>query len=166
VTSDARRRFIVSQQVLPGVINALINGVIAWAMHRGASAIGLWDRGAYATDLLATGFLLPAITFLIIRPLLRRQAAAGKGPALAGVPVPRLARLIPSTLLGGSAIAGLLGTAVGAVLVLAMHALGAPAMTGTGYAVFKGAYGGLLSIALQPAMVFAALGAGSLRAAT
>jgi hypothetical protein len=38
-----------------------------------------------------------------------------------------------------------------------MHALGAPSMPGTGYAVFKAAYAGLLTVLLQPAMVFGIL---------
>ncbi|WP_050460994.1 hypothetical protein [Herbaspirillum autotrophicum] len=64
--ASTRGKFFLTQQLLPG----LINGAIAWAIHAGDSVIGLWDRGAYANDLLATGFLLPAITWFILRPLL------------------------------------------------------------------------------------------------
>lgn len=159
MAASVRSRFIVAQQLTTGLINGLINGGIAWALHRGDTAIGLWDRGAYAHDLLATGFLLPTITWLILRPLLRRQARAGKAPRLDGLPTPWLARWMMPSLWGGALAIGLIGMGLlGGSAVLAMQLVGAPEFSGDGYAVFKGAYGALLAAALQPAMVFAALG--------
>lgn len=165
--ASLRSKFFVAQQLLPGLINGLLNGGIAWALHRGDTAIGLWDRGAYAYDLLATGFLLPAITWLILRPLLHRQAVAGKAPRLAGLPAPWLARWMPPSPWGGALAIGLIGMGLlGGSAVLAMQLLGAPAFSGNGYAVFKGLYGALVAATLQPAMVFAALGQrGAARAA-
>ena len=156
--TSARQQFIVSQQVVPALINGLINGAIAWAMHRHTLELGLWDRGAYAIDLLATGFLLPAISWLIILPLLQRQAAAGKAPMLAGVPRPRLLHWMPSTRWGGTAMIGLMGMLlVGGGVVLALQLAGSPDFSGSGYAVFKTAFGALVTVVLQPVMVFAAL---------
>lgn len=157
MTSSARRHFVATQQVVPALINALINGAIAWAMHRGTSALALWGDGGYAVDLLATGFLLPAITWLILHPLLRRQARAGKGPELHAVATPRLAAAIPGTLWRGAVVCGLLGSGLGLVAVMLLHAAGTPAPDGAAYAVGKGLYGAALAVILQPAMVFAAL---------
>lgn len=155
---SARNKFFVTQQLLPGLINGLINGGIAWALHRGETAIGLWDRGAYATDLLATGFLLPAITWFILRPLLRKQAVADRAPLFDGLATPWLTRWMGSSLWGGSLSIGLIGLVLlGGSTVLAMQAMGAPGFSGNGYAVFKGAYGTLVTVILQPVMVFAAL---------
>ncbi len=154
----AHRRFFMTQQLLPGLINGLLNGGIAWAAHRGESAIGLWDRGAYASDLLATGLLLPGISWFILRPLLRRQAQVGKAPVLDGLAAPWLARWMSPSLWGGGLAIGLMGFALlGGGSVLAMQALGAPEFDGNGYAWFKGAYGALVTVILQPVMVFAAL---------
>lgn len=155
---SAQQKFFMTQQLLPGLINGLLNGGIAWAQHSDATALGLWDRGAYATDLLATGFLLPALSWFILRPLLRRQAAAGKAPLLEGLATPQLARWMSPSLWGGSLSIGLMGMGLlGGGMVLALHLLGSPSFVGVDYALFKGAYGALLTIVLQPVMVFAAL---------
>lgn len=151
--------FFLKQQLIPGLINGLINGWIAWAMNKGASAIGLWERGAYAVDLIATGFLMPALTWFILRPLLRHQRASGKAPALDGVTLPLFARRMSPSLWGGALIIGLLGAGLlGGSTLLIMQALGAPEFSGQSYAVFKGVYAALLTATLQPTMVFAALG--------
>jgi hypothetical protein len=156
--TSTRQQFIITQQMLPGLINGLLNGGIAWAQHRDAATLGLWDQGAYATDLLATGFLLPAISWLIVRPLLRRQATTGKAPVLSGLSRPWLLRWMRPSLWGGTAAIGLMGLGLlGGGMVLALQLLGSPAFAGTDYAVFKGAYGALLTLVLQPVMVFAAL---------
>lgn len=158
MNASIRSKFFVTQQLVPAVINGLINGVIAWATHRGASVIGLWDQGAYANDLLATGFLLPAITWFILRPLLHRQAALGNAFPLEGLSPPWLGRWMPSSLWGGALAIGLIGLVLpGGCAVLLMQILGAPAFSGTAYALFKGLYGAVVTLALQPVMVFAAL---------
>ena len=105
--TSTRQKFIMTQQLLPGLINGLLNGGIAWAQHRETAALGLWDQGAYATDLLATGFLLPALSWLIVRPLLRHQAANGKAPELSGLARPWLTRWMRPSLWGGTAAIGL-----------------------------------------------------------
>jgi hypothetical protein len=153
-----KRNFLLSQQLVPALINGLLNGGIAWAMHHEAERIGLWERGAYAYDLLATGLLLPFISWLILRPLLLHQAKKGKAPKLQGVSTPRLQRWMPGTLWGGALCIGLIGMLLlGGVSVLAMALAGAPDFSGKDYAVIKGFYAALLSAVLQPAMVFAAL---------
>lgn len=162
MAASPHRQFVVSQQVAPAIINALINGGIAWAMHRGKDAVALWGPGGYWTDLLATGILLPGLTWMILHPLTRWQARQGKAPSTAGVPAPRLEQWLPCGLWGGAVVMGLLGGAIGLLAVGVMHVLGAPSMTGGTYTVFKGLYGGMFPVLLQPAMVFAILrGAGS-----
>ena len=153
-----RKKFFVTQQLLPGVTNGLINGGIAWGVHRGDSLLGLWEQGGYAGDLLATGFFIPSLTWFILQPLLRRQANAGRAPVLAGLPTPWLARWMTSSFWAGGLSAGLIGMGLlGGGVVLALQGLGAPEFSGNGYAVFKGMYGALVAAILQPAMVFAIL---------
>jgi len=157
MTASTRSRFIVSQQLIPFVINAVLNGWIAWAMHHDNPAVPLLGNDGYASDLVATGVLLPGITWLILRPLLLKQAATGKGPATDGVPQPWGSRLLPSTLWRGAAVIGLIGGMIGLVVAGILLGLGAPAMPGETYAIFKGVYGGLFPVLLQPTMVFAIL---------
>lgn len=150
--------FMVSQQVVPALINAGLNGWIAWAMHREATALGLWGDNGYAFDLLATGFLLPAITWWILRPLLQKQQASGKAPVLEGVRRPALLGWMRPSFWGGSVAVGVMGMVlVGGLTVLLMQLLGAPVFDGPDYAVFKGVFAAVLVVVLQPVMVFAAL---------
>lgn len=158
MASNARLAFMASQQITPAVINALLNGGIAWAMHRHSTSLGLWSSGGYGLDLIATGLLLPGITWLILHPLLCQQARNGRAPSLAGLPMPALVRWLPGSLWGGALAAGALGTVIGLLMAGVMQALGAPSFGGTSYALFKAAYGAVFPILLQPAMVFAILG--------
>lgn len=156
--ANPHRHFIVNQQLVPSLINGLINGAIAWAIYHASAHVGLWDDGAYAHDLLATGLLLPAISWPILRSILSHQIATGKMPVLDGVPTPWLARFMPRTLWGGGAVIALAGLFFGAASVAAMQLSGAPAFDGNGYALLKSVYAAALTFALQPVMIFAALG--------
>jgi hypothetical protein len=81
--SDRHRSFlIIEESVFAGLINVVINGGFVWLLMRSEAAIPLWGDPCIGTDLLATGFLLPFITWLIVSPLVRRQVKAGKLPAL------------------------------------------------------------------------------------
>ena len=157
MTASARNRFIVTQQLVPFAINAVLNGWIAWALHKHDSALPLWGKDGYAMDLVMTGILLPGITWLIMWPLLLRQAAAGKAPVTDGVPTPWGIKLMPSTLWSGAAVIGLIGGVIGLLVTVIVQGFGAPALPGSTYALFKGVYGGLFPVLLQPAMVFAIL---------
>ncbi len=151
-------QFFISQQLTPGLINGLINGLIAWSMHRHTAALGLWTQGAYATDLIATGFLLPAISWLILRPLIGRQFKQGTAPQLETLPPPKLMKFMPTGLWTGTLVIGLMGMIlVGGVSVVLLQLLGSPDIAGSDYAWFKGLFGMLLTLVLQPTMVFAAM---------
>jgi len=157
MTMSARSHFAVTQQLVPFVINAALNGWIAWAMHHEEAALPLWGAHGYAMDLVATGVLLPGITWLILWPLLRKQAAAGKAPALDGVPQPWCSGRLPGSPWGGAATIGVIGGVVGLAVAVLLHLLGAPDIPGPAYAVCKGLYGGLLPVLLQPSMAYAIL---------
>ena len=151
-------QFFISQQLTPGLINGLINGLIAWSMHRHTAALGLWTQGAYATDLIATGFLLPAISWLILRPLIGRQFKQGTAPQLETLPPPKLMKFMPTGFWTGTLVIGLMGMIlVGGVSVVLLQLLGSPDIVGSDYAWFKGLFGMLLTLVLQPTMVFVAM---------
>jgi hypothetical protein len=152
--TDARN--LLTLRVLPGAINGLINGALAWMVHGNATSIGLWTEGAYAIDLMVTGFLLPSISWLIVRPVMRKQASAGYGPDIAALPTLWLRHCMPTSLWGGALAIGAVGTLLGTVMVLVMQALGGPSFSGTTYVAFKSGYSALLAVILQPTLVFAA----------
>lgn len=151
-------QFFFGQLLAPCLVNAGINGGLAWAQHAQAPAVGLWTQGSYAVDLLATGFLLPAISWLILRPLLRRQQAQGKAPNLDGLRPPRLLPWMPKAAGTGALAVGLYGMLlVGGGATVMATLLGEPSFSGQAYALVKAGYAAVLTLAMQPLMVFAAL---------
>jgi hypothetical protein len=80
--TPAQRRFLLLDNgVGPFIANLLINGVIAWLLFRNATHVPLWGQSSIAGDTIATSFLLPAITCLIVTPLARGRVRSGRLPA-------------------------------------------------------------------------------------
>jgi hypothetical protein len=89
--SARHRRFLLFDQgVVPGVVNFLIVGGIAWAMFGSQSELPMFGTTSVASELLATGYLLPLITCLINGPIVRSQVKSGKLPPLGEEQMPRL----------------------------------------------------------------------------
>jgi len=82
LSSHHRRFLMLEQGVVPTVFNLVINGAIAWAIFRSSASVPLWGESSAGIDLIATAFLLPFITCLIVSTLVVRQVRAGKVPAL------------------------------------------------------------------------------------
>ena len=65
---------------------------------------------------------------------------------------------MPRGLWTGTLVIGLMGmTLVGGVCVVLLQLLGSPDIVGSDYAWFKGLFGLLLTLILQPTMVYAAI---------
>ena len=108
----------------------VINGAIGWAMFRGVATIPLWGASSIGGDTLGTSFFLPAITCLIVTPLVRGQVRKGAAPAFArrarrlAAPVPARARRCARSRSGSSAspLAG--GAAVALLAALGVERFG------------------------------------------
>jgi hypothetical protein len=71
----AHRRYVVLEQGVGAVsVNFLLNVAIAWAAFRGMSSIPIWGAQSIAGDTIATAFVLPFLTCLIVTPLAHRRA--------------------------------------------------------------------------------------------
>lgn len=71
--SDAHRSYLIREQVItPALINCALNGIIAWLIFHARPTIPIWGEGGLVMDTVVTLFLLPAITCLIVTPLVRR----------------------------------------------------------------------------------------------
>ncbi len=82
--SDRHRHFLrIDQGLIPALINVVLNGVIAWAILRAHAEVPLWGDPSVGVDLLATGFLLPLLTCLIVSRIVVGQVRSGKLPPLA-----------------------------------------------------------------------------------
>jgi hypothetical protein len=67
LTPAAQRRFVLLDNGVGAfVVNLMINGVIAWLLFCKATRVPMWGQSSIAGDTIATAFLLPAITCLIV----------------------------------------------------------------------------------------------------
>jgi hypothetical protein len=156
--SAEQQRFLwIGQGLVPFVINVVLNAGIAWAMFRGAAVVPLWGASSIGGDTLATSFLLPAITCLIVTPLVRAQVRKGEAPAftgaLAGWLAPFRRSLAPRAVAFGLACVPVAGGITVAVLV----ALGVESLGFASFVGFKAAFAGLLAACITPAIALVAL---------
>jgi hypothetical protein len=157
LSAEQRRFLLISQSLVPFVINVVLNGAIGWAMVRGAESVPLWGESSIGADTLGTSFFLPAITCLIVTPLVRGQVKKGKAPAYVGALAGWLQHL--QRPLGVRAVA--LGLACimlsGGLAVALLTAFGVEEL---GFAPFRGGkalYAGVLAAAVTPIIGLLAL---------
>ena len=156
--STEHRRFLwIGQSLVPFAINLVLNGGIGWAMFRGAEAIPLWGASSIGGDALGTSFLLPAITCLIVTPLVRSQVRKGAVPAFRGTlagwlrPFQRPLGLRACALgLACVALAG--GLAIALLCALGVETLGFAPFLG-----WKALYAGVLAALVTPVIALLAL---------
>ena len=156
--SAEQRRFLwTSQALVPFVINVVLNGAIGWAMFRGVETIPLWGASSIGGDTLGTSFFLPAITCLIVTPLVRGQVRKGAAPAFRGALAGWLQRFqrplgLRACALGAVCVplAGGLGLAL--LAVLGVETLGFAPFLG-----WKALYAGVLAALVTPVIALLAL---------
>jgi ribosomal protein S18 acetylase RimI-like enzyme len=152
------RRFLWREHAVVGFfVNVVINGAIVWATFRGAAAIPRWGQSSVAGDLLATSFLLPAITCLIVTPLVRGAVRRGAAPAFAGA-LPGWLGAFRRALLPRALLLGLVCLPLaGGLAVALLHGLGVEALALGPFIGWKALYAGVLGAGVQPAIALLAL---------
>lgn len=146
---------------MPGLLNLVLNGAIAWLIMRHNEVLTLWDEGPVGPDLLITGFLLAFLSCLIVSRVIRGQIEKGDLPRLDPLHVDAngLHRRPP---LVRSLVLGVIGLVAGAVPAIALlDWLGAAPMTLGGFVAFKAVWAGLLAAAISPFIAWWALLAAS-----
>ena len=150
--SEKHRSWLIREQVIaPAAINFVLNAGIAWLIFRGRGVVPLWGEGGIAPDAIATLFLLPFLTCLIVTPLVRRAVGAGKVPPLDGaIGLPQVVLRLPRALPARAAALGLGGVLVGAPLVLGAIAVAGGALDVQTLVLSKGVYTGALAALVGP----------------
>jgi hypothetical protein len=149
------RFFLVDQGAVPFAINFLLNGAIAWALNREASEIPL--VAGVATDTVATSFLLPLLTCLIVTPMLAKQVASGKLAPLAVTPPGVAGRLLGrGALLRGLALGGA-GVVVAAGVVLVLLQVAPATWAKPSFLWFKAGYAAVLAALVTPVIAWLAI---------
>lgn len=149
--SPQHRRFLwIDQGVGAVIFNFAFNAGIAWLSVRSLAAMPLWGSQSIAADTVATAFLLPLFTALIVTRIVRHQVTSTRlSPLPAGAPLasPWVDRspLRRGTLVG---LASILLAAVPVVAVLV--ALGVTDFDRSGFIWFKASFAALLAGAVTP----------------
>ena len=143
---------------LGGIINGIINVIIAYFIFRSQKMITLGGAEGFGVDFAATAFILSFIIGMIGVAIHRRRVRKG---ALPHVPLDEgsiLAKFPTNVVLAGL-LFGLAGFILWAppTLIL-LYVIGLTEMSPTTYAVFKGILMGLLSFWLIPHLILFALG--------
>lgn len=149
--SEQHRRFLlVDQGVGPTVFNFLINGLIVWALFREAENVPLWGEQSVGVDLLATGFILPFLTCVIVSALVSRQVKSGKVTPLPDGQFPH-SRWFERSVSRRGLFLGALGVIFGAVPVVWALTLGqAQPFSVSDFVLFKAVWAAMLAAVITP----------------
>ena len=71
------KKHIQREVMLSGVLNALINGLLAWWVFKDVNEVPMWAEHGFAKDLVMTSCLLMFFLSLIVIVLHRRKVAKG-----------------------------------------------------------------------------------------
>ncbi len=159
LSAEHRRFLLVDQGVGPMAINFLLNGVIAWLLFHSTELVPLWGQSSIASDTLATAFILPLATCLIVSRIVAWQVSSGRVPPLSSPATARfvslLARRPP---LHRGAVLGLAAVLLGAVPVIGWFAVGGPdELTLASFLWFKASFAAVLAAIVTPIIGWVAL---------
>lgn len=158
--SPKQKRFlIVEQSFVPAVFNFLINSWFVWYLFKEQVHIPLIGEPSVLVDACVTLFLLPAITCLIVTPLV--TSIARKKPEIRTTSkrsdYPILS-LLPANLWGRSGVIGLVAMVLFTPLVvLGIVLFGADPITVDAYIIYKGSYAAVVSAIIGPAIAWSAI---------
>jgi hypothetical protein len=158
--SVAHRSYLVREQVItPALVNCALNGIIAWLMFRSRPSIPVWGGGGLVFDTIATLFLLPFLTCLIVTPLIRRGVAGGKVPPLAWRAADHavLAYLPPSVWGRGAAIGGCAVVAGFPIILGGLSLAGIAHLAPLNVVALKGVYTAMLAGLVGPVIALCAI---------
>lgn len=156
--SAEQRRFLwLGQGVVGFTINVVINGAIGWAMFRGVETIPLWGASSIGGDTLGTSFFLPAITCLIVTPLVRGQVRKGAAPAFDGALAGWLRAFQRALPLRAVALGGVCVVLAGGAAVALLSVFGVTSLDFGPFLGWKALYAGVLAAFVQPAIALLAL---------
>jgi hypothetical protein len=157
LTGVQRGYLLVGQVLVPILINLVLNGAIGFAMFRGASAVPLFGSQSILGDTLGTSFFLPAITCLIVTPIVRGHVRKGAAEPLRGA-LPGWLAFFRRALVPRALALGLAGVVLAGSLALVLFtALGVESLAFTPFVAFKAVFAGLLGGIVTPLIALLAL---------
>jgi hypothetical protein len=160
LSTPQRQYLLVAQSAVPLVINFVLNGALGLLLFRGVDPVPTWGvESSAAPDLIGTCFFLPAITCLIVTPLVRRHVRSGAVERVPR-PEPRPAwlRLLGGRLFPRAVAFGLAGLALfGGLLAALLIAVGPETFGLTRFLWIKASFSGALGALVTPLIGLIAL---------
>jgi hypothetical protein len=152
LSPEHRRFLIVDQGVGAAVVNFLLNGGIAWLLFHSMAHVPLWGQSSIAGDTIATAFLLPLLTCLIVTRVVRRQIAGGRVSSLAATPASAVLQSLASlSTLRRGVFLGLGGVVFAAIpTILWFATLGPPQLSQESFLWFKASFAAVLAVGFTP----------------
>ena len=152
-----RRYLLLEQGVGAGIVNFVLNAAIAWLMFRAATTVPMWGQQSVGGDTIATAFLLPFLTTLIVSRIVRGHVRRGHVTAFAWHGS-RLGDWMPAGLGRRGAVLGLLAVVtVGVPATALLAGMGVVEMSVGGFVAFKALFGAALATIVTPLIARAAL---------
>ena len=156
--SRAHRRFLLLDQAVGGtVINFLLNGAIAWLMFRSAQSVPLWGQTSIAADTLATAFILPVMTSLIVSRVVGWQVRSGQLPPLPAAQALSSMWGRRSPLHRGAVVGAVAVVLAAAPVVVLFATLGPAELERWRFIWFKAVFGAALGALVTPLIAWWAL---------
>jgi hypothetical protein len=156
-----RRYLLLEQGIGSAIFNLLLNGAIAWFLTRSLERVPLWGLDAsIAGDTIATTFMLPFFTCLIVTRLARGQVTSGRLPPVAWRRDQHAAlRRLPAGTFSRALFLGLVTlVAVAPVAVWALTALEVEELGMWRFVTFKALFAAVLAAIVTPIVALGALG--------
>lgn len=152
LSPEHRRLLVVDQGVVAAVVNFLLNGGIAWLLFRSMNHVPLWGQSSIAGDTVATAFLLPLLTCLIVTRVVRRQIANGRVPPLAATPASTALQFLASlSILRRGVLLGVGGVVLAAIpTILWFATLGPTQLSQGAFLWFKASFAAALAVGFTP----------------
>lgn len=149
------------EALVGGVSNAVFNGLIAWWLLKGGSALTWSGSNSFVVDIFATAFILPFIVALIVIPIHKRKLAKEKIGVMdfgTDSKIQVWVNRLPSSTLGNAFWFGIVGMCLAAPLpLLGFYLMGVEHIAPSVYATFKGLWAGSMAAILVIPMVMSAL---------
>ena len=156
--TPAHRRFLLVEHGLgAAVINFAVSGGLAWVESSAATSVPLWGLSSAAVDTLATAFVLPLVTCLLVSRVARRQVAQGKASPLSPAQSP-FGDGAPYSRARWGAQLGAMAVLIAALPVLfVLTGFRVSTLSVRQFVIFEGTFGAALGIALTPLIVWRAI---------
>jgi hypothetical protein len=167
MTASHRRWIVINAILVTALINAVLNGLIAWATAAGRSRIPLWSTPllggpSTVTDTVGTLFILPLTTTLILTAVVRLELRRGRLEPLrcrGGLETLRLC-LPPNSLARGAALGALCLVVLAPLAVAVVLAADFGDISTRAFVVYKVIFGVVLGLLVTPLIAVLAIGSG------